>query len=157
MTYDPEQQRKTGHVPSMPAAIDERAQFATRKRRRGKLAERSGYGLGTTSTGAGSGAPGTGTGPASGDSYHKWYADSGSVSGLTAGHVPNGSRTTFDLEDSDGYKVSPVDNTLIVTLNGMYLYEGESYTISGYTITFIDVPAATDKIGGQCVVGELST
>lgn len=157
MTEDPKQQRRRGHVPDLPDVIDERAAEAGRQRRRGHLAERSGYGMGTTSTGAGSGGPGSGTSPASGDAYHKFWASSSANEGLAAGHLVDGARVAFELEDTDGNKVNPVEGSEIVTYNGQYQYEGSGrgYQVSGNTITFEFTPAA-GEIGGQCVIGELT-
>lgn len=155
MTTDPKQQRRLGHVPDLPAVMDERAEEVLRQRRRGHLAEKSGYGMHTTSSGAGSGGAGTGASPAEGDSYHTFWADDSSNEGLTAGHLVDGSRVEFALEDSDGNGVTPVAGTLIFTYNGQYLYTGHSYTISGNTVTLTFAPSA-GEIGGQCVIAELT-
>jgi len=156
MTYDPSKQRRQGHVPDLPDAIDERTAEATRKRRRGHLAERSGYGMRTTSTGAGSGEPGSG-GPATGDDFHTFYVKgNGTEDGVQTGHFIDGARVAFDLENTDG-DVEPVPESMVLAINGQLMRQGagRDFTISGNTITFVNAPPGGEMYG-SCAIENIT-
>jgi len=72
----------------------------------------------------------------------KFWISPSAVSGVTAGQVLDGARTTFQLLNV------PEPNTVTLAMNGQMLTEGVDYSMSGDTITWLIAdPAAPPAVG----------
>jgi len=154
MSTTPEARNRSAHLPDQGKMIDERIRAGRVEQSRDPLHTEVIGGSGTTSETDGSGGPGSGSTVTS-STWYKFYATSAVNDGFSTGHVPDGSRTEFTLEDADGF-ISPTANSLDLYINGQALAEGYHYTLTDDTITFSDPPPANAVIFGKCEVGEIA-
>lgn len=86
---------------------------------------------------------------------HEFAADDSTVDGIQSGHLVNGARVAFDLEDAAG-DVSPLDGIVLLFENGVQLSALLSdYSVSGNTLTFTTAPRG--RISGWCLKAPAST
>lgn len=85
--------------------------------------------------------------PQPGDALYANYLVAGGVSGSTISETPtgaiNGTNTTFTLS------YTPIAGSLLLPLNGLYLFPSIGYTISGNILTLITAPQTGDTLYAQ--------
>lgn len=120
---------------------------------------------GSARSGAGSGSSGSGAPPSGGGGgggsavlvglQHEFAADDTTPYGIQAGHLVDGARVAFDLEDASG-DVEPLDGVVLLFENGVALSALLSdYSVSGNTVTFTTAPQG--RISGWCLKAPAST